>query len=254
VSTRARQVVVGCVLLLLVGGAAVAIWRAPKLDLVPVARTFLVDLDEGRHLQALQGSLLGDRWDLMGLLENNAVRQRRLGKLVRVESASPPEEITLTVGGKQAHGRRQRMFVAFEREKREVVFTFARAGATWAVHEFDFGSLEPPNRAGLEQHLRRAGAQLAELVGRGLWTSVHNRLLRAERLAHPMEQWVPAIEGNVDGLGGFLRVEERAWRFADGRATFGARLVYDTSTKDVDLDLVYDPTEGRAVITRITFP
>jgi hypothetical protein len=253
VSARGRRIAVGVALALVVGGTAFAIWHAPPLDLVPLATRFLTDLDEGHTLQALEGSVMQDRWDLPGLLESNAVRQRRLGRFVRVESAGPLEEVALPPHAGHGTGMRMRLTLAFERAKNETVFTFARVGSTWVVQDFEFGSMEPPQRPGLEVHMRRAGAQLAEELGWNRWTGVHNRLLRAERIANPMEVWIPRHESSLSGLGAFQRVEERAWTYADGKATFGARLVYESATKDVDLGLVFDPTEGRVVITRLAF-
>lgn len=253
-SARGRRILVGVLLTLVVGGAAFAIWRAPVLDLVPVATRFLVDLDEGRALQALQGGLLEDRWDLIGILENNSVRQRRLGRFVRVESASPMEDVPVPHGPGQGTGKRIRLTLKFEHGQDEMVFMFARAGTAWVVRDFEFSSLEKPHGPGLEQHMRRTAAEYAQEVGYNRWPTVHGRMLRSERIAHPMETWIRSVETSLSGLGSFQRVEERAWTYADGKATFGARLVFESSTKDLDLDLVFDPTEGRAVIARLAFP
>jgi hypothetical protein len=134
-----------------------------------------------------------------------------------------------------------------------VVFTFARRGATWVVRDFDLPSLDPAERPGLDVHLRRVASEVLDQVGRRAWADVHNRLVRAERIATPIEVWAADMGPRVEGLGPPRAVEERDWTFTDGRGTYAATLVFEDARRDVDVDVVYDRSEGRAVITRLAF-
>ena len=240
-------------MLVVAGAAAYLIVNAPPPDLVPVAKTFLTELDEGRHLQALDSGLLRDRWDLQGLIETTHTRQRRLGRLVGLERTGPDEEVELPRGLAHGRGRRMRLTGTFERGEQEMIFTFARRGSRWVVRDLEFLSNEPPDLPGLETHVRLLATQVAEMMGQGRWLNVHEKMVRAERLANPPETWTQTMEPKLDGMGGFQRVEERAWTYAEGRATFTGRLHFEGAQRDVQLDLRYDPSEGRVVVTRLAF-
>jgi hypothetical protein len=239
------------VVLLVVGAGAYFVWNAPPVNLVPIARTFLLELEEGRHLQALNSGLMHDRWDLLGLMESSQVRARRLGRLIELEPLGPVEEVDLPKGLAHGRGKRQRVKGTFERGVNELVFTFARRGSRWVVRDFEFQSMDPPERPGLETHVHRMAMQVAESLAQLRLQSVHDRLVRADRIANPPEPWTLAMQPKIDGVGQLERIEERSWKYVDGLGTFVARMVFEQGTRDLELDLRYDPSEGRAVVTRL---
>jgi hypothetical protein len=252
VRARGRRAFVALAILVVAGGAlGYAVWKAPRFDLVPIARAFLVDLDEGRHLQALKGSLVQDRWDLVGLFESNAARQRRLGKLLRLEAAGPEEEVTFQARFAHVSGKRVRLRGTFERGTEEMVFTFARRGATWVVRDFELLSPDPVDQPSFEKHLRRIAGETVDQIANRNWPDVYHRLARADRIAEPLDAWAPRMAAPMEGVGARRTIEERQWVFADGRATYGARILFENARRDVEIELGFDRSEGRAVILRL---
>src|SRR5688572_1015496 len=190
---------------------------------------------------------MSDRWDLVGILESTASRHRRWGRLVRLEAAGPEEEVPLPPGLAHGNGKRLRLRATFERGTTDATFTFARRGASWVVRDFEIESPDPSDRPGLDTHLRRIAGEVLERIAGQRWNEVHYRLRRAERVANPIEAWAQRMTAHLDGTGTFVRVEERGWAFAEGRGAYAARLVFENEQRDVDVDLAYDPSEGRAV-------
>jgi hypothetical protein len=255
VSGRGKRVLIWTTLVVLVVGvAAYFVRNAPPQDHIPVAKTFLQDLEAGRHVHALTSGVMEDKWDLFGIIAITESRQRRLGRLLKLERTGPVEEVDLPPGLADGRGRRVPLKGTFERGTNAMVFTFARRGTTWVVRDFEFEPTEPLDGPGRETHTRRVGMQMAQTVGQFRWPSVHERMVRPFRIANPVETWSQDMQAKFDDVGAFERVEERAWTYADGRGTFAGRLVFEKGPRDVELDLVYDPSEGRVVVTRLTLP
>jgi hypothetical protein len=132
-----------------------------------------------------------------------------------------------------------------------VVFTFGGRGSKWFLYDFEFQSIEPRDRQGLEQQTRRVATQVAEMLSQARFPGVYERLVRADRIANPPEPWTLAMQAKMEDVGAFVRIEERAWKYADGQGTFAARLVFERAARDVEFDLRFDPSEGRVVVTRL---
>jgi hypothetical protein len=255
VSPRAKgRLVVLLLLAALVGFVVHSIVNAPPPDLMKVAVAFLRQQEAGTVFEtvASPGAPLSRRWDPPSAEQATRMRLATLGKLERVVSSEPPEDVS---DGSRAQ-KRVRARLQFEKKPSpvEAVFTFERVGE-WRLADFHVPLKDPGgtmNPARLEELLRRSALEACEDLGRLRFDAVWRRLARAVRIAASLETWGPEMAAHVDGLGPFQRVEPGAWTPGPGpaRGTLEARIVFEQGAVDVTAEPVFDGDEGRVVLQR----
>lgn len=247
-SPRAKGRLLGLAVLAVLAGLIVwGLWSAPPPDLMRVAKEFLAQQDKGLAFEAvaMPGAGLAEHWDQASIEQATHMRLQTLGRFLRVVSEQPPEEVREG----QRVLRRVRARIAFERKEVDAVFTFRRVGQ-WRLVDFDVPLKDPKSLGRAEVVLRRAAQDALEQYGRHRWDQVWRALARPVRMGGDSEAWQTHAAALVEPLGTFQRVEEGAWSPGVARGVLKARLVFEQGALDAEVEVVFDPNEGRAVFPR----
>lgn len=234
------------VLAALVGAAAWALSREGPPELLPQVEAFFRAQDEDRALDPFRGSALHEHWDPPALRPAGDLRRRLFGTFVRIVDAPDPE--TFTEGGQEY--RRLRVRVAFEKREGQAVFTFRRTGPAWFQTDFEMPLIDLSARPRREEHAKTAALAAARAFGEYRLDTVLEGLARAQRLPLSPDAWKSRASSVLEGAVTFQSAAPEAWTFEDGRGRLTARLTFASGERWVDLEVVFDPSEGRWVLSR----
>jgi hypothetical protein len=249
VSPRAKKrLVVTLVLAALVGGLAWSVTHKGPPDTTAQVERFFTEQDAGRSAGMFAGTQLHETWDPPSLRQATDMRLRLLGAFVRIAALSPPEPYTV----QGIDHLRQTAQVVFAKGQADATFVFRRVGGVWMVQGFEMPLMDLSGRPKAGEHAKNAALTLARASGELRLDALFEGAARPLRVGVSPDAWKDRMQVALGDAAALKDVATDAWTFEDGKGRLTARLTFEVGgERRLDLDVVFDKSEGRWVATRI---